>query len=1122
MMRSSVAFTACMLSTVGCLLAVGLPRTLVVSEARAVEDLSSEPATDREGIEFFEKHVRPLLLEHCTACHGSQKQRGGLRLDSPAAIRKGGDRGAVVVAGNPEASLLIQAIRYTDQDFRMPPKGKLKDEQITVLTEWVKRGAALPRDTGSVTGGASNQFDLAERRRHWCYQPVQRPPLPQVADVGWCCNAVDVFIRARQEAAGIRPAPEADKRTLIRRLTFDLIGLPPTVAEVEAFLADDAPDAYERLVERLLASPHYGERWGRHWLDLMRYAETLGHEFDYDIHNAWRYRDYVISAFNDDLPYDQFVIEHLAGDLVERPRRDPRTGLNLSVLATGWFWLGEEKHSPVDARQQEADRMDNQIDVFGKAFLAQTLSCARCHDHKFDAISLADYYALAGFLKSSRYQQAFLDPPERIAAKAARLREIQKGLADALSELLRRDLADLPRYLEAARNHILAPKKAGLTQQAKEAGLDPARLQRWIEVLESASKSTEHPLHILATLCKCPDSEFAKAREFWRHRLDHAAKQPEADSTFRVVADFRRQDASHWFIHGDAFGSGPVEENEVTVTDQGRLQALPAGTMHSGRYAASLEGVLQSPSFTLDKRFLLLEVAGRKGRVNVVVDGLTIIRDPIYGSLTFEVKDENLHWRVVDVGMWQGRRAYLEFADSTTPGPSYSLDPKAAGRPGDAFIAVRRVLLADHAKPPSLEADPVLVRLISADDVTTFPELARRLRDEWTASLQPAPRNTPNETSALPAWLINHGLLCNPNDGRLAAGIQEHRELAASIPAPQRGVAIADGTGEDEYVFLRGNYKTPGPIVPRRLPLVFDDQPPRLVSSTGSGRLELARRLVSPGNPLLARVFVNRLWHHHFGSGLVRSTDDFGRMGELPSHPELLDYLASEFVASGWSVKAMHRLIVLSSTYRMSGRANAEAVKADPNNRLWHHMPLRRLEAEAIRDALLAVAGRLDPSMGGPSVPPYLTPFMEGRGRPSQSGPLDGAGRRSVYLAIRRNFLPPLFLAFDYPIPFTTVGRRNVSNVPSQALMLLNDAFVHEMARQLAQRLVSEVPTDPQERLTRLYQIALARPPREDEIGVAVDFLRSHPSGSGPADSLAAWTDLCHVLLNTKEFLFVP
>lgn len=266
---------------------------------------------------------------------------------------------------------------------------------------------------------------------------------------------------------------------------------------------------------------------------------------------------------------------------------------------------------------------------------------------------------------------------------------------------------------------------------------------------------------------------------------------------------------------------------------------------------------------------------------------------------------------------------------------------------------------------------------------------------------------------------------------------------------------------------------------------------------------------------------VNRLWHHHFGSGLVRSTDDFGRMGELPSHPDLLDYLASEFVASGWSVKAMHRLIVLSSTYRMSGHADATARGADPNNRLWHHVPMRRLEAEALRDALLAVSGRLDRSMGGPSIPPYLTPYMEGRGRPSHSGPLDGAGRRSVYLAIRRNFLPPFFLAFDYPIPFTTVGRRNVSNVPSQALMLMNDAFVHETALRWARRLLSEPGLETRDRLKRLYLTAYARLPREQEIADAFDFLTNHSMRASSADEEAAWADLCHVLINSKEFLFV-
>ncbi len=1119
MTRSFLGVAASLLSALG-FLAGSLALSMIpVLKLGAVEDAPQGVSADREGIEFFEKRVRPLLLEQCSSCHGPQKQRGGLRLDSPAAIRKGGDRGVVLVAGDPESSRLIQAIRYTDQDFRMPPRGKLKEEQIAVLTEWVKRGAPMPRDSDAATV-FGDSFNLEERRRHWCYQPIRRPALPRVADLGWCRNAIDVFIRARQEAESVRPAPEADKRVLIRRVTFDLLGLPPTPEEVEAFLADELPDAYERLVERLLASPHYGERWARHWLDLVRYAETLGHEFDYEIHNAWRYRDYVIAAFNEDLPYDRFVIEHLAGDLLPQPRRDPRTGINLSVLATGWYWLGEEKHSPVDARQQEADRMDNQIDVFGKAFLAQTLSCARCHDHKFDAYSLTDYYALAGFLKSSRYQQAFLDPPERISVKAARLRQIQEILADVMVDRIDQQVADLPRYLNAARQHLQNPDGMTLSQRSEHLNLAPERLERWVDTLQVALKSEDHPLHLAARLCKSTDADFASVWTAMRNRFVSSASPSKAEQSYRLLADFRSGDASQWFLHGDAFGTGPVGPSQVTVTTDGDISALPAGTMHSGRFAPVLEGVLQSPTFTLDKRYLLFEVAGRKGRVNIVIDGLTIIRDPIYGSLTFEVKDENLHWRIVDVGMWQGRRAYIEFADSTTPGPSYPLDSKTAGRPGDGFIAVRRVLLSDQPRPPSAEPDPLTVQFLKSESIKSFTDFTERLRELLTNSVR-AGREFGPEAASFLACLINQRLALVSMDDRVAGLIREHRELATSIPAPQRGVAIADGTGEDEYVFLRGNYKTPGPVVPRRLPLVLAANTGENQTVSGSGRLELAQRLVSPDNPLLARVLVNRLWHHHFGSGLVRMTDDFGRMGELLSHPDLLDYLASEFIASGWSVKAMHRLIVLSSTYRMSGYADPTARQADPNNRLWHHVPMRRLEAEALRDALLAASGRLDRSMGGPSIPPHLTPHMEGRGRPSHSGPLDGAGRRSVYLAVRRNFLPPFFLAFDYPIPFTTVGRRNVSNVPSQALMMMNDAFVHETALRWARRLLAEPGLDTRDRLTRLYLTAYARPPREHEVAAALDFLGNHPLRGSSGSEEAAWADLCHVLINSKEFLFV-
>ena len=377
-----------------------------------------------EDVEFFEKTIRPLLHDQCHSCHGPTKQKGNLRLDSRESMLRGGDSGPAVVAGHPEKSLLVRAIGYEDDNLRMPPRSKLAAGQIAALRHWIEHGLAWPEAASSSAKTALAAFDLQERSRHWCWQPLQTtvPPLLSEANGG---NAIDAFLRSKQRAAGIVHVPAADRLTLLRRATFDLIGLPPTPEEITAFLADDRPGAFERVVDRLLASPQYGERWGRHWLDLVRYAETMGHEFDTDIPEAYRYRDYVIRAFNADVPYDQMVLEHVAGDLLPMPRLDPVDGANASIEATAFWFLGEGKHSPVDVRAEEAQRLDNQVDVFSKAFLGLTVSCARCHDHKFDAITTADYYALTSYLLSSHQQMAFVDPPEIFAPSVARLTAFQ-------------------------------------------------------------------------------------------------------------------------------------------------------------------------------------------------------------------------------------------------------------------------------------------------------------------------------------------------------------------------------------------------------------------------------------------------------------------------------------------------------------------------------------------------------------------------------------------------------------------------------------------------------------------------------------------------------------------------
>jgi len=886
--------------------------------------------------DYFERKVRPILVTHCVACHGEQKQKGELRLDSRAGFAAGGQSGALVKPGSPDDSLFVRVIRY-DGDIRMPQKGKLPDADVATLTEWVKGGAPWPEDPPAAKKPGES-FDLQARARaHWSFHPITRPAPPETPDTKHQIrNEIDRFLLARLIEKGLTFAPEADKRVLLRRVYFDLIGLPPTPEEIAQFLRDDSPEAFEKVVDRLLASPHYGERWGRHWLDLVRYAETQGHEFDYDIADAWRYRDYVVRAFNSDLPFNQFLIEHVAGDLLTNPRRNPGDGANESLTATGFWWLGEAKHSPVDSRAEYADRIDNQIDVFGKAVLGLTVACARCHDHKFDAISTKDYYSLFSVLSSSRFNRADIEDP--IAT---------------------------------------------------------------VKLLDELKRFREEPPKPSAI----PESDWrAKATAFetfgggWRSRWDACglAFRPEAG----------------------------------------------AGFPHSGREVRKLEGSLRSPTFTIDKRYLAIRVAGRDGQARVILNGLQLIKEPIYGGLAKPVHHgEELRWIGFDLAMWKGQPAYLELLDD-----------------GPGYIAIREAWFAD-APPPTEPVERVLL-----------------------------PESIP--------------------------------DVESKIPTPRRAPSIRDGTGIDERVFLRGNPKILGIEAPRGFLEAFGK--PRF-ASTGSGRLELAQRLTDPANPLVARVIVNRLWKHHFGDGIVRSPDDFGLQGLPPTHPELLDWLASEFVQT-WSLKRVHRLMVLSAAYRQSSRATPEqaarAVTADPQNRLLYRQNVRRLEAEAIRDAMLVVSGRLDRTVGGPSVLPHLSDNQEGRGRPA-SGPLDGNGRRSLYLAVRRNFLNPMFTAFDYPTPFTTIGKRTVSNVPAQALVMLNNPFVLQQAERWAKQLLSAVDQSPEERIGRMYQTAFGRAPSKDELAAAVEFVGDLAKEYGRPDDPRTWAALAHVLFNAKEFIFV-
>lgn len=1276
--------------------------TLLVVAAFATIAFGQEkqaPAYSADDLEFFEKKVRPILAERCFECHGPKvdEPEGHLHMVSREALLTGGETGPAIQLEKPAESLLIESINYEGL-YEMPPDSKLPAEEIKTLTEWVERGAPWPAAEEAASLGPK-KFDLdARRREHWCWQPISNPTPPAVPNTQWIRQPLDAFVLAELDKHQIAPAAEADKQTLVRRLYLDLIGLPPTPTEVDQFIQDKSPNAYEKLVDRLLASPRFGEHWARHWMDLVRYAETYGHEYDYPIPHAYEYRDYLIRAFNADIPYDQFIREHVAGDLLPQPRLNPDDQFNESIIATGYWFLGEATHGPVDVRGDEAGRIDNQIDVFGKTFLGLTVACARCHDHMFDAIATRDYYGLVGFLQSSRRQLAMLDYGEKIESAHKSLRQRQTELDAKLAEY-RQILGAAPperseMYLSAALEclskygpfsapelkrfqgeafangkptggHVLAQELAAegdrrwdgdkqlwwidakvgdrlaiefnvaadgqydvvadftkardygivkvlidgdiataeldlfatelgktgeqvltnrslasgkhalefeiigtnkdavpklmfgldyfelrpkseeifgtlaesINEVAKANGLDATHLSRWVQALRDPRFSKpDHPLHSLQHVLQSGGLSDSKSRGTalaeLKQRRD-AARAAMAESV--PFADFNDPKLPGWSRTGWAFDDTTMPAWSIDISIPGQLVGR-WGTTSSGRKGTPLYGVLRSPTFTLDHKFIHYRIAGRDAQVRVIIDGFTLdtFNSLLFNGITQTVDSpDQFVWlsQGQDVGNYLGHRAHLEIIDHS--GGSIAIDeirlsdqPTLPDVPSDFAERLLEVLPSDASLDSAKQISTRRERTESA--YTRFADQLWLLVLEQIAADEPGPAGP-----ALLDWLYRWDLVDDPatkaSRESIEAQLADRQEWLQKnrVPTPVFAQAICDGTGENEFVFIRGNHRTLGPEAQRRMiEAIPTSEPFELSPESGSGRVQLANAVASTENPLTTRVVVNRLWHHLFGRGLVASVDNFGVLGERPSHPELLDHLARTFAQQGWSIKQMLRTIALSSTYRMSSQMNAAAEQADPDNRLLHRANVRRLTSESIRDSILHVAGNLDTKMYGPSVPIYLTPFMEGRGRPGESGPLDGNRRRSVYIEVRRNFLAPMMLTFDTPSPFNAIGRRNVSNVPSQALMLLNHPFVVQQAEIWAQKILA-ASGDDDERLIALFQQAYARDPRPEELQLSREFLESQrrqlvASGSTPEQSESdAWRDLCHVLFNAKEFYYV-
>ncbi len=939
-------------------------------------------------IQFFESKIRPVLAESCYKCHSAQSERvkGGLLLDTRDGLLKGGESGPSIVPGDPDRSRLITALRYKDENLQMPPKEALPSAVVADFEKWVKMGAPDPRvaKLAQIAGTKTN---------HWAFQPIKQRPIPKVKNRDWVKQPADAFILADLEERRFEPAPPADKRTLIRRATFDLTGLPPTVEEIDAFLADNSSNAFETVVDRLLKSPAFGERWGRHWLDLARYSDSNGLEVNTPFRDAFRYRDYVIAAFNNDKPFDQFIREQLAGDLL------PTTAIedqHEKWIATGFLVLGPKAFNEPMRQKLLADVVDEQIDVTSKAFLGLTVACARCHDHKFDPIPTKDYYALAGIFRSTvtlvengngnpfggQGPNPWSERPLGTREETEAAEKYQKELSKAQADL--QEVSNLNRDLPGG---LDSKELAGIVMD----NLDGEVVGAWTLSNYSTNFVNKNYLH--------DGNDMAgKGKKLVRFR-------PNIPKT------------------------GAYEIRLAYTPRANRATNVPvkitAGTNVITKYLNQQE----VPKY--DKAFTYL------GLLDLIEGTNNVVEISNVGTKGFVVVDA-----VQFLPLENGQQMQMAMA------PAMKMGPLGKDRRDITFANNDRIELEDKIE---------------------------ELRDK------------------------------------------------APPPVPA-AMAVREGSGQNAKIAIRGDVDRLGDEVPRGFISVIDRgrSKPNFTKET-SGRLELANWIASPENPLTARVFVNRVWQHLYGRGFVTTPDNFGIQGDTPSNPELLDYLATQFIEQGWSPKKLIRSIMLSSSYQMSAQYNPSAYAKDPDNRLVWRMDRRRLEAEAFRDAILSVSGKLDGTRGG------AIPVQNNAPRQILDGSMQipASLRRSVYLPTLRNNIDDLFMVFDFPDPHAPLGKRHITSAATQALYVMNSPFVIEQSKAWAQRLAGIPSLDDTGRIKRAFVEAFAREPSNAELLRTTAFLNEFSDAATAKESDAsarrnlAWQAFCQSLIASTEFRFI-
>ena len=886
--------------------------------------LAALPLCADDSVDFFEKKIRPVLAERCYKCHSAsaEKLKGGLLLDTREGILKGGETGKPsVVPGDAEASLLIEAVRYGNEDLQMPPKERLTEQQIADFVAWINAGAVDPRTNAAIASTA------AAAASHWAFRPPKPQVIPKVRDSSWPRTPVDRFVLARLEEHGLTPAPPADKRTLLRRAAFDLTGLPPSAEHLELFLRDKSTEAFARALDRLLASPHYGERWGRHWLDVARYSDTKGYVYDREekrfVHSHV-YRDWVIRAFNDDMPYDRFLALQIAADKLTAETN------KADLAAMGFLTVGRRFLGVMH------DIIDDRIDVLGRATMGLSISCARCHDHKFDPIPTRDYYSLYGVFNSCNEETVSL---ASAPAQTDAYKEFDKGLNERVEKL----------------NKTFHQKRAEFSDRLR-------------------AKAPEYILAVL-DVAKLPTEEFY---------------------TIAGPDDLNPVIVRQW----DAYLFKTRREFHPVFAPWHAYRALP------------------------EKDF-----ATRSARVKLDLEKLNpLVREAFSSNAPASMREVAEHYGEIFARVDKDWRNQLKA--STTNGPIRSLSDPAAEE-------VRQVLYGPDS--PATVPDGAIV-----DIEWFFDEDGRVQLQKLQAEID--------------RWLLK------------APGAPPHAVVLTDRPQPR-----------NTRVFVRGNPANRGEEVPRQF-LEVVAGPARKPFQHGSGRIEMARAIANRDNPLTARVMVNRIWMHHFGAGLVKTPSDFGTRCDPPSHPELLDWFALRFMDDGWSIKKLHRLIMLSAVYQQSS-AGPSAEK-DPENKWLGRMTPRRLDFEAMRDAMLVGTGELDPAMGGKGVELFKKPFPP---------------RRTVYGFIDRQFVPGVLRVFDFANPDLHIAQRPDTTVPQQALFFMNSPFVVERARAVLKREDVQGAKSPEKRVQQLYRALYQREPTRDQVKAALEFIASAPSLEPPA-----------------------